>query len=298
MARSLWTGSVSFGLVNVPVRLFPAVREHDVHFHQVAPDGSRIRYKRISEKSGREVDYEKILKAYEVSSRKVVTFTNAELKDLQPESTKTIEIEDFVALEDIDPLYFERTYHLAPNGDAARKAYGLLAAVMEERQRVGIGTVVMREKQYLCAIRPFGRGLALSTMLFEDEVVPQTDIDDVPTRLPKVSPKEKQLAGQIIDALESDWKPGKYHDTYQEQLLDIIRAKERGKTIEIEAPEQPAPVADLMEALQASLERNRTRRAPASRGGSRKRSGTTAKSSQPKPKPKPKSKPTRRRRAA
>ena len=255
MARSLWTGSVSFGLVNIPVRMFSAVREHDVHFHQVAPDGSRIRYKRVSEKTGREVEYEKIRKAYEVSSRKVVTFSHDELKDLQPASTKTIEIEDFVALEDIDPLYFERTYHLSPSGDAASKAYALLAAVMGERQRVGIGTVVMREKQYLCAIRPFGKGLALSTMLFEDEVVPQDDVEGIPQRRAKVTPKEKKLAGQIIDSLEGDWKPGKYHDTYQEQLLEIIRAKERGATIEIEEREALPPVTDLMEALQASLER-------------------------------------------
>jgi DNA end-binding protein Ku len=255
MARSLWTGSVSFGLVNIPVRMFPAVREHDVHFHQVAPDGSRIRYKRVSEKTGREVDYDKIQKAYEVSSRKVVTFSHDEIKDLQPASTKTIDIEDFVALDDIDPLYFERTYHLAPNGDAASKAYALLATVMEERQRVGIGSVVMREKQYLCAIRPFGKGLALSTMLFEDEIVPPADVDGVPQRRAKVTPKERQLAAQIIDSLESDWKPGKYHDTYQEQLRDIIRAKGRGATIEIEEPDAPAPVTDLMEALQASLAR-------------------------------------------
>ena len=192
MARSLWTGSVSFGLVNIPVRLFPATREHDVHFHQLAPDGSRIHYKRVSEKSGREVDYDKIRKGFETSRGKYVVFEQDELKELRPRSTKTIDIEDFVALGDIDPLYFERTYHLVPNGDAAAKAYALLAGVMEDRERIGVGKVVMRDKQYLCAIRPYGKGLALSTMLFADEVVPQSDVEGLPSRKPAVSARRRR----------------------------------------------------------------------------------------------------------
>lgn len=198
-------GSVSFGLVNIPVRLFPAIREHDVHFHQLAPDGSRIRYKRVSEKTGREVEYQNIRKGYSPSRGKDVVFEQDELKEFQPRSTKTVDIEDFVALEDIDPLYFERTYHLVSNGDAAAKAYALLTAVMEDRQRVGVGKVVIRDKQYLCAIRPYGKGLALSTMLFADEVVPQSDIEGLPARTPRVDAREKKLAAQIVDSLERDW---------------------------------------------------------------------------------------------
>lgn len=260
MARSLWTGSVSFGLVNIPVRLFPAIREHDVHFHQLAPDGSRIRYKRVSEKTGREVEYQNIRKGYSPSRGKDVVFEQDELKEFQPRSTKTVDIEDFVALEDIDPLYFERTYHLVPNGDAAAKAYALLTAVMEDRQRVGVGKVVIRDKQYLCAIRPYGKGLALSTMLFADEVVPQSDIEGLPARTPRVDAREKKLAAQIVDSLERDWDPKRYHDTYQEQLRDVIKAKQKGKTVEIEEePDETGNVVDLMAALEASLDRRKVR---------------------------------------
>jgi DNA end-binding protein Ku len=277
VARSLWTGSVSFGLVNIPVRLFPAIREHDVHFHQLAPDGSRIHNKRASQKTGREIDYSDIRKGYETGRGKYVVFEQDELKELQPKSTKTIDIEDFVALEDIDPLYFERTYHLVPNGDAAAKSYALLAAVMEERQRIGIGRVIMRDKQYLCAIRPYGKGLAMSTMLFADEVVPQSDVEGLLARKPTVTSREKQLAGQIVDSLERDWDPKRYHDTYQEQLRDIIKAKQKGKTIEIEEePEETGKVVDLMAALEASLDR-RQRGGSAKRTASRRASRSTSK---------------------
>jgi DNA end-binding protein Ku len=256
VARSIWTGSVSFGLVNIPVRVFPAIREHDIRFRQLAPDESRIRYKRVSEKTGREVPYEKIRKGFETTRGKYAVFEHDELEELQPASTKTIDIEDFVALEEIDPLYFQRTYHLVPNGKGAHKAYALLASVMEEKDRVGIGSVVMREKEYLCAIRPYGKGLALSTMLFADEVVAPSDIEDMPTRRPNLKPQEKRLATEIVDSLERDWKPERYHDTYQEQLRDIIKAKQKGEEIVVEEPEEePGKVVDLMAALEASLER-------------------------------------------
>lgn len=253
MARAIWTGSLSFGLVNVPVRVFSAIREHDVRFHQLAPDGSRIHYKRISEKSGRPVEFGNIKKGYEISRGKYVVFDSKELEKLAPATTKTIDIEDFVALEDIDPIYFARTYHLAPAGEGATRAYGLLAAVMDERRRVGIGKVVMREKQYLAAIRPYGKGLAMSTMLFADEIVPQSDIPGIPARKPAVGAREKQMARQIVDALTREWDPKRYHDDYEEQLRAVIKAKAKGKTIETREPEKPAKVLDLMDALRASL---------------------------------------------
>src|SRR4051812_121360 len=224
MPRSIWTGSISFGLVTIPIRIFPAIREHDVHFHQLAPDGSRVQYKRVSSKSGREVDYAKIQKGYETGKGKYVVFEPEELEAMAPAATKTIDIEDFVPLEDIDPIYFERTYHVVPGGDGAGKAYALLATVMEERQRIGIGTVVMRERQHLAAVRPYGKGLALSTMLFADEVVPVADVPDLPTRRPNVAPREKKLAAQIVDALAHDWDPKRYHDDYEAQLHKVIDA--------------------------------------------------------------------------
>jgi DNA end-binding protein Ku len=254
MPRSIWTGSISFGLVNIPVRIFSAIREHDVHFHQLAPDGSRIHYKRVSEKSGRTVEYKDIRKGYETSKGKYVVFEPDELEALAPASTKTIDIEDFVPLDDIDPIYFERTYHVAPANDAAAKAYALLASVMEERERVGIGYLVMRDRQHLAAVRPFGKGLALSTMLFADEVIPQSDVPDLPKRRPSLNPRERKLATQILDSLEGEWDPKRYHDTYEEELHRAIKVKKKGGVIEAEPEPESAKVLDLMEALRASLD--------------------------------------------
>ncbi|HEY3724703.1 MAG TPA: Ku protein [Acidimicrobiia bacterium] len=254
MARSLWTGSISFGLVNIPVRIFPAIREHDVHFHQIAPDGSRVHNQRVSGKSGKVVEYQDLRKGYETSKGKYVVFEPDELERLAPAATKTIEIEDFVPLEQIDPISFERTYHLTPAGTEATKAYALLAAVMEDRQRIGIGRIVIRERQHLAAVRPFGKGLALSTLLFADEVVPQSDVPDVPSRKPTLSTREKQLAAQIVDSLATDWDPKRYRDDYERQLRKVIRAKQQGKQLEPQEEAPTAQVIDLMDALRASLE--------------------------------------------
>ena len=283
MARSIWSGSISFGLVNIPVKAYSAIHEHDVRFHLLAPDGSRVHNKRVSEKSGRTVEYSQLKKGYETSKGKYVVFEQDELKALAPPSTKTIDIEDFVALDDIDPIFYERTYHLAPANDAADHAYALLATVMEERGRVGIGKVVMREKQYLAAIRPYGKGLAMSTMLFADEVVDEDEIAGIPKRRARVSPRERALAEQIVDSLESEWKPARYHDDYEEELRKRIKAKQRGKleTV-VEEEEPPAKVVDLMEALQASLESGRRRTAAkTTRKSTRKSTRKTAKATRP-----------------
>ncbi len=179
MARPVWSGTISFGLVNVPVKAYTAVRDHDVHFHQLdKKSGSRIRYKKVSVKSGLEVDADQIEMGFEVADGRYVTFDKKELDDLRPKSTKAIEVTDFVALEDIDPIYYERTYWLAPDGDAAARAYQLLLTAMEDRDRASIGTVAMRLKKYLWAIRPLDGVLAMSTMRFADEVVPRKDEAD------------------------------------------------------------------------------------------------------------------------
>ncbi len=288
MARPVWTGSVSFGLVNVPVKAYTAVRDHDVHFHQLdKKSGSRIRNRKVSEKSGREVDADEIQLGFEVSKGKYVTFDKDEVKDLKPESTKTIEVTDFVALEDVDPIYYERTYWLGPDGDAGKKAYGLLLAAMEDRERVAIGTVVMRNKQYLTAIRPLDGALAMSTMRFADEVVPRTDVEGVPDRRTKPDAKALKLATQIVDSLESDWKPEQYHDTYAEELRKRIKAKDDGKEIvEEDAPAAKADVLDLMEALERSVNeaksgrsgskaKRSTKKAPAKKASASKRSSSS-----------------------
>lgn len=281
MARPVWTGTISFGLVNVPVKAYTAVRDHDVHFHQLQKGtGSRIRNRKVAEKSGKEVANDDIELGFEVSDGRYVTFDKDEIEDLRPASTRTVEVTDFVALDDVDPIYYERTYWLAPDGDAAKKAYQLLLAAMEEQGRVAIGTVVMRNKQYLTAVRPLDGALAMSTMRFADEVVPRSDVEGVPDRRSKPDPKALKMATQIIESLEADWKPEQYHDTYAEELRARIKAKDEGKeVVEEEGPAEKADVLDLMEALEASVQAAKAgKRSTRSKGTEKKASSRTRKS--------------------
>ena len=203
MARAVWSGSISFGLVNVAVKAYTAVRDHEVRFHQIdKKSGARVRYEKVSEKTHRKLDGDDIEMGYELRKGRYVAFTKAELADLRPKSTRVVDVSDFVPLEDIDPIYYERTYWLSPDGTGTGRAYGLLCAAMEDRQRVGIGSVVMRNKQYLAAIRPLEGALAMSTLRFADEVVARSEIDAVPSRRARVEAKELRLATQIIDALQ------------------------------------------------------------------------------------------------
>ena len=239
----------------MPVKAYTAVRDHEVHFNQLEKGtGARIHYEKVSEKTGKPVEASDIELGYEIRKGRYVTFERDELDELRPESTRAVEVTDFVALDDIDPIYYERTYWLAPDGDAAAKAYQLLLAAMEDRQRVGIGSVVMRNKQYLAAIRPLDGVLAMSTMRFADEVVPQSDVDALPSRRSKPEAKAVKLATQIIDSLAADWDPERYEDTYTEELKRIIARKEKGEEVVVaEAPAQQAEVLDLMAALEASV---------------------------------------------
>ena len=255
MARAVWSGSISFGLVNVAVKAYTAVRDHEVRFHQIdKKSGARVRYEKVSEKTHRKLDGDDIEMGYELRKGRYVKFTKEELDDLRPRSTRSVDVSDFVPLEDIDPIYYERTYWLAPDGPGAAKAYGLLCAAMEDRQRVGIGSVVMRNKQYLAAIRPLEGVLAMSTLRFADEVIARSEIDALPSRRPRADAKELRLATQIVDALDAEWKPTKYHDTYTEELRELIERRAKGETVTIdEAPAEKAEVLDLMAALSASV---------------------------------------------
>ncbi len=255
MPRSIWTGSISFGLVNVPVKAYTAVRDHSVHFNQLEKGtGARIRNEKVSDKTGDPVESDDIELGYEIRDGRYVTFERDEIDELRPESTKAIEVSDFVAIDEIDPIYYERTYWLGPDGDSAKSAYQLLLAAMEDRERVGIGSVVMRNKQYLAAIRPLDGALAMSTMRFADEVVPRSAIDAIPNRRAKAEAKAMRLATQIVDSLAAEWDPKQYHDTYTETLKDIIKRKDKGKDVVVEAaPAQKAKVLDLMAALEASV---------------------------------------------
>jgi DNA end-binding protein Ku len=279
MARPVWTGSISFGLVNVPVKAYTAVRDHDIHFNQLEKgSGSRIRNRKVAEKSGKEVNADDIEMGFEIREGRYVTFDKDELDELRPASTRMIEVSDFVALDEIDPIYYERTYWLAPGGDAARKAYGLLLAAMEVRGRVAIGTVVMRNKQYLTAVRPLDGALAMSTMRFADEVVPRADVDEVPNRRTKPEAKALKMATQLVDSLAAEWDPDRYHDTYVEELRKRIKARDSGK--KIVDKDEPAPagkVLDLMAALERSVEAAKGRKA-AKKSTAKKRTSKARKS--------------------
>lgn len=254
MARSIWGGAISFGLVNVPVKLHTAVRKKDVRFHQLhAPDGARINQKRVCSDDGEEVAYEDIVKGYEIAKGQYVVIEPEELESLDPETTHTIDIEDFVQLDEIDPLFFDASYYVLPD-KRGEKAYRLLLEAMRDAGKVGIAKVVMRSKQYLVAVRPVGEALVMSTMNFADEVMAQDELEGLPGPSENVSDRELKMASQLIDSLSTTFDPDKYEDTYREKVIELIEKKAEGK--EIVAPKETkaaSPVVDLMAALEASL---------------------------------------------
>ena len=272
MPRAVWSGTISFGLVNVPVKAYAAVRDHTVHFNQLdKKTGSRIKYEKVSSKSGKEVSSDDIALGYEVKKGSYVTFDPGEIDKLRPRSTRTIEVTDFVPLDEIDPIYYERTYWLGPASKDAVKGYQLLLAAMEERGQVAVGTVVMRNKQYLAAVRPLDGALAMSTMRFADEVLPKSEIDAIPSRRTKPSPKELKLATQIIDALSAGWDPERYHDTFSEELRDVIKRKAKGEKVVVEEAAEPtADVLDLMAALEQSVQAAKKRGRPKRRAAKKR----------------------------
>jgi DNA end-binding protein Ku len=255
MARSIWSGAISFGLVNVPVKLYSAVSRKTVRFNQLnAETGNRIQQKRVDPDTGEEVSYDQIVKGFELTKDRYVVITPDELDALDPERTRTVDIEDFVDLADIDPIYYDHPYYLVPDKGAA-KAYGLLLNAMEASGKVAIARVVLRSKEQLVAIRPAGELLMMETMIFHDEVVPHDDLDDLPdSKDLKVSDREIKMAQQLIDSLSSEFEPEKYRDEYRDKVLDLIERKASGEDIVVQ-PEAPAPakVPDLMAALEASL---------------------------------------------
>ena len=254
MPRAIWSGAISFGLVNIPVKLYSAVSRKTVRFHQIdAESGGRVRQKRVGP-DGDEVAYEQIVKGYEIGPDRYVTITPEELESLEPEKTRTIDIEDFVDLEDIDPIFYDHPYYLAPDTGAA-KAYRLLVDAMDDAGKVAIARVVLRSKEHLVAIRPRSGVLAMETMLFADEVIPPDALDELSTDGEvKTSDRELEMAKQLIDSLTADFEPEKYRDEYRERVLDMIERKAQGETVVIETPaEAPAKVPDLMAALEASI---------------------------------------------
>ena len=276
MARAIWTGAISFGLVNVPVKLYSAVEQKDVSFHQLQKDsGERIHYKRVTGSSDDEVPYADIVKGYEVDKGQYVVVTPEELESVEPGRSRTIDIEDFVDLDEVDPIYFEKTYYLGPANKDAAKTYELLRAALERTNKVAISRFVMRTKQYLAAVRANGELLMLETMYFPDEVREPDVVDNLPGKV-SLSDKELAMAEQLVESLTSEWEPDRYHDTYRERVLELIQAKAKGEEIVSEEAEEPAKVVDLMAALEASLEQSKGRGAASSKGSSRAASTTAS----------------------
>jgi len=255
MPRSIWSGAISFGLVNVPVKLYSAVSRKTVRFHQLNREtGNRISQRRVDPVTEEEVAYDDIVKGYELTKDSYVVITPEYLEALDPEKTRTIDIEDFVDLEDIDPIFYDHPYYLVPD-TGATKAYGLLLNAMQESGKVAIAKVVLRSKEQLVAIRPQDDLLCMETMIFADEVVSHDSIDDLPEAKDlKASARELKMAQQLIESLSTEWEPEKYRDEYREKVLAMIERKAAGEEIAVqpEAP-QPTKVPDLMAALEASL---------------------------------------------
>src|SRR3954471_7750037 len=249
--RSIWSGSLSFGLVNVPVQLQSATKDVQIRFHQLdSKDNTPIEVHRFCSEEDVEVPYEEIVAGYEIEKDKYVMLTDEELEAAAPEKTKTIDIEEFVELEEVDPVYYDHPYYLVPTGgEGASRAYELLREVMEREGRVALGRFVLRNREYLAAIRPRGGRLTLTTMVFADEIRPTDPVADLvgDAKAPK---KEVDAAVELIDAMSTDWDPKRYHDHYRERLMKVIEAKAEGATIEApEEEEVPSEVPDLMAAL-------------------------------------------------
>ena len=261
MPRPVWSGTISFGLVAIPIKLFNAVKRKSVSFNQLDERTmSRIRYRKVSDESGEEVPDENIVKGYEVSKGRYVVVDPDELEPFMPAATRTIDLEEFVDLSEIDPVYFDSSYYVAP--DANPKPYALLARAMEESGKVAIGRMVMRNKQYTAAIRAQEGRLVMSTLAYADEIVPADSIDElVDLDEVDVSKREVQMAEALVESLAGAFEPDKFHDDYREQVLGLIEKKAAGEEFEVPEPATEKPkIVDLMAALEASVEAAKTSR--------------------------------------
>jgi DNA end-binding protein Ku len=262
-ARPTWTGTISFALLSVPVKLYTATRAKDISFNQLEKSTQkRIKQKKVSGETGEEVSGEDIVKGYDLGGGRYVLVDDAELDALAPTNAnneKVIQVMDFVNLPDIDPVYFEKAYYIAPDKGGAR-AYGLLVRALASSQKVAIAKVVMRSKEYLTAIRPMGDVLCMETMMYADEVVPVTDIDELANLTIDVNDKELDMAKMLIESSAGEFEPTKYKDEYRDKVIALIEAKAAGQTYEVPKIAESAPVVDLMAALEASLAAAKTKK--------------------------------------
>jgi DNA end-binding protein Ku len=257
MPRSLWKGAVSFGLVTIPIKLYTATEEKDVSFNMLhKKDGARIRFQRVCSEEDVVVENSDIVKGYEISPDNYVLMEDEDFKKVPVNSTRAIEITDFVPLEQIDPIYYQKTYYLEPD-KVGSKPFALLREVLKDSKLVALAKVTLRQKEQLCTLRVYGDAIAMETMFYPDEIRAVEDLE-VPGSV-DIGEKEMKMARSLVEMLTGDFEPEKYHDNYREALLELIEQKSEGQ--EIKRP-QPAvgKVTDLMEALRASVEAARTRR--------------------------------------
>jgi DNA end-binding protein Ku len=270
MPRAIWTGAISFGLVNVPVRMYSAYDEHDLHFNYVhEKDGSRIGYEKYCKAEEKPVPDDEIVKAFEYEKGEWVYMTDEDFEAAEVEGHKTIDIEDFVPRDEIDPIFFERTYYLGPQ-EGSEKVYALLRRAMEDAGLAAIAKYTMRDRQHLGALRVRDGVIALEKMYFADEVRPT---DEIAPRDVKVDRRELEMAAELIDRFSGRWEPEKYEDTYRDALCNIIESKREGKEVHVEAAPEPEAPPDLMAALRASIEAAHGRQGGDGRNG---KASTTA----------------------
>jgi DNA end-binding protein Ku len=271
MARSIWSGYINFGLVSVPVGLYSATEEHELDFHQFQKGTSdRIRYKRVNERTGREVPYEKIVKGHDIGDGEYVIVDPEELEDIAPGKSRSLEISTFVDLDEIDPIHFQKSYYLGPSDAENASSYALLRDALAKTNRAGIAKFVMRGKEYLATIRADGKVLVLETMFFADEIRdPDKEVGDLPNK--SSAGKQLSMAVDLIEAMSGEWKPSEFEDTYTERVKELVETKRKGKEVVFteEEPEATTPT-DLVAALRASVEAARSRR----QGGAAKKTAS------------------------
>jgi DNA end-binding protein Ku len=289
MARAIWTGYINFGLVSVPVGLYSATQEHEIDFHQFQQGTSdRIRYKRVNERTGREVPYEKIVKGHDVGGGEYVIVEPDELDDIAPGKSRSLEIDTFVDLDEIDPMHFQKSYYLGPSDAENASSYALLRDALAKTNRAGIAKFVMRGKEYLATIRADDKVLVLETMFFADEIRdPGKEVGGLPRK--SGAGKQLSMAVDLIEAMSGEWKPAAYKDTYTERVKDLVKAKHAGKEV-VYSEEEPQATnpSDLVAALRASVEEARKTRAtkkPAAKKPAAKKKTTGKKTAAAKKKP-------------
>jgi DNA end-binding protein Ku len=254
--RSIWNGAIAFGAVNVPIKVFGATEDRSIRFKELhAKDGAEVGHRLVGP-DGEEVDRKRVVKGYEVSTDEYVVLTNDEIKAADPARRKAIELDEFVPADQIDPVFYDKPYNLAPQ-DGAEDAYALLVKALEKSERVGIGRVSLRQREQLVSVRTVDGVLRMQVMRFADELVEAKKLDvDEPTKAP--SDREVKMAGALVESLAGEFKPETYEDTYRERVLEVVKRKEQGEEITLPEPEKRDDSDDLMKALEASLKASKS----------------------------------------